>query len=589
MDDEETSVRAPDEQAADVREGLARLGLRAVGATDGAGPWAAVSADGTEHEVTVVSVSTPDRWEMLRTRTTALLALEHENVVPLVGAMPVGDRAAPAPRTLVLVWLAARARARGAAGPRASEVGAGSALPGARVLDVLVGACRGAVALRACGIAVPAAAVDVLVAEAAYAPCATSPLQLHPWPWALVDARTQTSVVGGAGAHDEPHDEAHVHEARDEPHDVTRRIAQRFVRHLERTGAGAPRAVRDLLDAATGTTAPAPGDLAMRALDLRAAIDADPGAHPDVPAGPEAPGPPALTPTAADWRAIVRDAEAFTVVPPPQARSAAGSAAGSVARSAARSTERDSARSTVRPHDGQGGPRSSPVAPSPSRSDVRRTSSLPGRPASRPLPRARGARRAPRAVVVAGVVTVVVAGAAALLHERSGAPGLPRPAHVASAPDAPVVPAPDAPAASAGGAPTSPTPTPGDPAEAARRATVGRVDVLAGLAPVAAEDLASTTAAVEARLAAIVGPGPVRDADLALVARVLRGEETPPRARAEVSAAEVLAQDATTASVAVTYTLVPGGGELRHTLRLTRADGTWKVVSVELTGTGPTP
>ncbi|QIK83727.1 hypothetical protein [Sanguibacter sp. HDW7] len=575
MDDEETCGRESDERAADVREGLTRLGLNAVGTTDGALPWTAVSADGAEHEVTVLTVGAASRWELLRTRTTALLGLEHENVVPLVGAMPVGDRAAPAPRTLVLVWLAASARRTG--GPQVSDAGAG--LPGARMLDVLVAACRGAVALRACGVSVPAAAVDALVADAARDPGADSPLQLHPWPWALEVARTRPAAAGDAGASAVPYDDEPYG---DEPHDLTRGVAQRLVRHLERTGAGAPRAVRDLLAAATGTSAPAPGDLAMRALALRAAIDADPEGYPDVQArseetlvdrptvdrnpdvqaGPEASGSPVLTATTADWRAIVRDGEAFAVAPPPQARR----------------TARGSARVSARPGVGPVGTRTSLAAPTPANSDLRRASSLPGRAASRPLPRSRTVRRPPRAAVTAGIVLVVVAGTAALLHLKGGRLGPQQPASAASVP-------------TTSGAGTSASPTPGQdgPAEAARRATVGRVDVLAGLAPVPAEDLASTTASVEARLATIVGPGPVRDADLSLVSRVLRGEETPPRVRAEVSSVEVLAQDATAASVAVTYALVPGGSELHHTLRLTHADGAWKVVSVEVTDLVPTP
>lgn len=121
---------------------------------------------------------------------------------------------------------------------------------------------------------------------------------------------------------------------------------------------------------------------------------------------------------------------------------------------------------------------------------------------------------------------------------------------------------------------------PGDPAAAARRATVGRVELLAALASVPESRRTQTAADVDARLGELVAAGPLRDVDRVFVERVLRGEEVPPQVRAEVRTAEVVSQDSTSATVAMTYALLPGGGAMQQTLRLVLDAGVWKVVSV---------
>lgn len=104
--------------------------------------------------------------------------------------------------------------------------------------------------------------------------------------------------------------------------------------------------------------------------------------------------------------------------------------------------------------------------------------------------------------------------------------------------------------------------------------------MLAALVPVPAEQRAQSAAEVDARLGELVAAGPVRDADRALVERVLEGAETPPRVRAHVIATELVSHDEASATVAMTYALLPDEALIRQSLRLVLVDGAWKVASV---------
>lgn len=559
--------------ASDVDEALLRLGLRLVDDRDKPGPWTAESNDGAVHEVTALAVESVERWELLRTRTTALLGLEHENVVPLVGALPVGDPDAAAPRTLVLVWLPVPAQRRPDVA-RATTV--------RELLDVLVTACRGTVALRACGIDVPgAAAVASLLASDAQ----QERPQLHPWRW----CGEPTSVTVGMS-------------------DVTRAVAGAVARQAERDGTALPRRVRDLLTAGTGPAAPAPGDLAVRAIELLGDASVTTSSSTPGTAEAETRG----EAVGGDWREIVRGGPAPLVVAPPQARRhgrlrppapgerrshdlADGSAAAPLTTLPARPTA--PTRVAVSPTE-QGGRRASDaqafateIPGARGRTAAARTA---GGPSLRGLrrPGGRGRRRG----VVVGVVLLVAGGVGVAVH---GAPFADaprsRPAAASATPqvtaappsqpeDHPVAVGASAPGADAAGTDPVPEATeqsgPGDPAAAARRATIGRVELLAALTPVPASRLTQTAADVDARLGELVAAGPVRDADRAFVERVLRGEEVPPQVRAEVRTAEVVSQDSTSATVAMTYAILPGGGAMQQTLRLVLDAGVWKVVSV---------
>ncbi|WP_102508375.1 hypothetical protein [Sanguibacter massiliensis] len=546
----------------DVDEALLRLGLRLVDARDTTGPWTAESNDGVVHDVTALAVESVERWEVLRTRTTALLGLEHENVVPLVGALPVGDPDAAAPRTLVLVWLPAPAQRR----PDVAR-----ATTARELLDVLVTACRGTVALRACGIDVPgAAAVASLLASDAQ----QDRPQLHPWRW----CGEPTSATVGLS-------------------DVTRAVAGAVTRRAERDGTVLPRRVRDLLAAGTGPAAPAPGDLAVRAIELLGDASAKTSSSMPGATGAETRG----EAVGGDWREIVRGSPAPLVVAPPQARRhgrlrppepgerrphglADGIAVAPGTTLPARPTDRTRS-AAARPTE-QGGRRSSHARASATAIPSARGHSVGARTAGgaslRGLRRPGGYGR--RRGVVVGVVLLVAGGVGVAVH---GAPfgDAPR-SRPAAAPSTPQVTAapPSQPGADAAGTDpvmeaTEPS-GPGDPAAAARRATVGRVELLAALAPVPAARRTQATADVDARLGELVAAGPVRDADRAFVERVLSGDEVPPQVRAEVRTADVVSQDSTSATVAMTYALVPGGGVMQQTLRLVLDAGVWKVVSV---------
>jgi len=557
MEETTTDVRDDDaSHARDVAEALARLGLRAATAPEGPGPWEATADDGTRHVVTAVGVGTVERWDELRVRTTALLALEHENVVPLVAAMPVGVPSEAAPRTLVLVWLPDDPGRSGGGGTDgvaadAGPVGVGTAHAGtagagpagvAEVLDVLVAACRGTVALGACGIVVPGEAAVAGILARPGGPGARR--EVDPWPW----------CVRGSGPVPAPHDD-------------TRAIAAALADRVARAGARLPRAVVALLEDAAGPAAPAPGDLAMRALALRdtvgpwsAEADVTTVGGTDAGVGRAAGGP--------DWRALVSEGGRPRPVPPPHARRGPGTAPTATGTLPRRSRPRGGAvpPGGAVPQGGRAG------------GTLRR--------------RPRGRSRHPRAVlgVVAALVVVpaVVVGVTSL--QRATA------THVGSAPSA-TVPEPasgPAPGPTPGPAPTPvPAPEPAgtqvpataaavaaDPVEAARRATVGRVAVLAGLAPVPEDQRPGAAASVGARLGEIVAPGPVREADMELVGSVLRGEAAAPPVRAVVTASRLVAADATTASVEVTYELVPDGGVHRQVLGLVVDDGGWKVATV---------
>ncbi|MBD9700219.1 hypothetical protein IGS67_12095 [Flavimobilis sp. GY10621] len=557
----------------DVDEALLRLGLRLVDDRDTTGPWMAESNDGVVHDVTALAVESVERWEVLRPRTTALLGLEHENVVPLVGALPVGDPDAEAPRTLVLVWLPALAQRR----PDVAR-----AATARELLDVLVTACRGTVALRACGIDVPgAAAVASLCAAGAW----QERPQLHPWLWCGEPPAASSDLS-----------------------DVTRAVAGAVARQAERDGTALPRRVRDLLTAGTGPAAPAPGDLAVRAIELLGDASVTTSPSTSGVAGAAAHG----EALGGDWREIVRGGPAPLVVAPPQARRhgrlrppepgerrthdpAAGSTAAPATTLPARPTAptRVAASSTGqrgrRPSDAQAS--SAQVPGAPGRTAAART---PGGASLRGLRRPSGRGR--RHGVVVGVVLLVAGGVGVAVH---GAPfgdaPRSRPAAASATPqvtaappsqpeDHPVAAGAPAPGAHASGTDPVPEDTevsgPGDPAAAARRATVGRVELLAALAPVPASRRTQAAADVDARLGELVAAGPVRDADRAFVERVLSGDEVPPQVRAEVRAAEVVSQDSASATVAMTYALVPGGGAMQQTLRLVLDGGGWKVVSV---------
>ena len=548
--------------ASDVDEALLRLGLRLVDDRDKPGPWTAASNDGVVHEVSALAVESVERWEVLRTRTTALLGLEHENVVPLVGALPVGDPDAAAPRTLVLVWLPAPAQRRPDVA-RATTV--------RELLDVLVTACRGTVALRACGIDVPGAAA---VASLLMSDAQQGRPQLHPWRW----CGEPTSATVGLS-------------------DVTRAVAGAVTRRAERDGTVLPRRVRDLLAAGTGPAAPAPGDLAVRAIELLGDASAMTNSSMPGATGAETRG----EAVGGDWREIVRGSPAPLVVAPPQARRhgrlrlpepgekrshdlADGIAAAPGTTLPARPADRTRS-AAVRPTE-QGGRRSSHARASATAIASARGHAAGARTAGgaslRGLRRAGGYGR--RRGVVVGVVLLVAGGVGVAVH---GAPfgdePRSRPAAASSTPQVTAAP-PSQPGADAAGTDpvteaTEPS-GPGDPAAAARRATVGRVKLLAALAPVPAERRTQTAADIDARLGELVAAGPVRDADRAFVERVLSGEEAPPQVRAEVRTAEVASQDSTSATVAMTYALVPGGGAMQQTLRLVLDAGVWKVVSV---------
>lgn len=585
---------------ADVEEAMRRLGLHLLDGPHGPGPWRAESADGVVHEVTACAVGDVERWEMLRARTTALLGLEHENVVPLVGAMPLGDLDAAAPRALVLVWLPTKVEQRR---------GDDETVTAGTLLDALVVACRGVVALRTCGIAVPgAAAVASLLAQDG----ARVRAQLHPWPWCeVVDAPVA------------------------ELSDVTRAVAGAVAQRAARARTALRGPVRELLATAAGPGAPAPGDLAMRAIELlddpsvlRAAGPVDP--VPDAGTAPDATGAGDRGERpGSDWRAIVRGGTSPLVVSPPQARRhrrlrAAGhgrtvpDGSEELADATATSMPMDVVAGSVRPqtpprsgHVARAGVRAVPrtlaaragggpreeVGPSPAeRSSLRALS----------RPRAGGRRRGVTmgaALLAAGAVCAVSFGPGTWDVSWSGTTQAPGPGAAmpsASAPPAPApgasttVPRSDGPPGA--GAPESGAADPGtgpgtaaapaadgpseDPTVAARRATVRRIEVLAALVPVPAEQRAQSAAEVDARLGELVAAGPVRDADRALVERVLEGAETPPRVRAHVIATELVSHDEASATVAMTYALLPDEAPIRQSLRLVLVDGAWKVASV---------
>lgn len=591
--DERRDVGAGDTvpRDADAREAMSRLGLRARPGPATSSGWRAADADGAEYCLTALAIESPEHWDLVRMRTTALLALEHENVVPLVGAMPVGDPAQPAPRTLLLVWPGGEVTPARAA--RAEDEPAAAFGSIIEALDVLVAACRAGVALRSCGTAVPGAAiVDALVAcagepsSAGTDPRVTTPpadprsrLRVHPEPW--------------CGAPDEPALPAH---------DLTREVAAAIRHEVERAGLDVPAGVRNLLADGSGLAAPAPGDLAARALDLRERVLGD--------GSPPLPGPttthtqvvPETLPAGGhlDWRALVRDAGAPTVSPPPQARLttrrrppptrtviAAPGGQGREQRGSSRSPGADVLGSAS-------GPRARGAALPRGRRPVRELRMPPGAARSGPLgelgrarpdaaARVHGPRdasrrgRVLRLAVVAVLLTGGGVGAARVAVDASHR-DVTTGGHADAATARSRV-SPDDVAGPATSPGRSPMPT-GGPAEVARRATVERVEILAAIEAVAEPSREAVLEEVAARLATFVAPGPVHDADLALVGQVLRGETTVPSVRADVSAADVVRHDATSADVLVTYSLEPDGEALRHTLGLVHDGGVWKVASV---------
>ncbi|MGP7961140.1 hypothetical protein ACTVCO_10085 [Sanguibacter sp. A247] len=585
-DGSRTLASAPQESRADVadadvREAMARLGLQAQPRDDAGGVWRAIDADGATYDLTALSIDSGERWELVRARTSALLVLEHENVVPLVGAMPVGDAADPAPRSLVLVWPGGQMLPE-----ESSRAVRGDDDPASRprsvldALDVLVAACRAGVALRSCGLPVPGGVlVGELLArlrEVGPGEDARSSLRLHPQPW--------------CGMPDVPAPPSH---------DVTREVAATLAREIERAGLVVPGSMRTVLSDGSGLAAPAPGDLAARALDLRERLGESVVAEAPGQLTPRAQLTPGALPTSEhlDWRALVRGAGPL-VAPAPQARRTAHLApsgtrlgltrraetgAGPVGR--ARSRPPLVLRSASSPRGGEDGlpPRRSERPgswPTPGarrdggrlgrgRLDTPRRSSVLGSSTRR----GRAWRLAAAVVLVVGVGS----GGVRLALDASSRDGTDARKDVATTRGA-VAAARDA------GAAAGETPQAEGPADAARRATVERVEVLAGLAAVPEPSRKAAMDEVAARLATFVAAGPVRDADLALVGRVLRGEATLPSVRAQVREAEVVRSDARSADVLVTYQLEPGGEPLRHTLGLVHDAGTWKVASVTPVG-----
>jgi len=515
MNEMRTAGHMHEPSSRDVAEAFAGLGLRAPQELAGPGPWLVPDAEGVRHAVAAVPVDGAERWDLLRARATALLDLDHENVVPVVAAVPVGDPAAPAPRTLVVV------RNLGAVDDGGDVRAPGDGrTAGVRVLGILAAACRGTVALGTCGVVVPGPAAVRAVLDDPSGRSETARARVDPWPWCL-----EPEVLAPA------------------PAEVTRSIVAALARHVEEARLELPHEVRVLLAEAAGPGAGAPGDLAARALAVRRTLGA-------------------------------------TVDAAVAGASGGAGAAGAESRRAAEGSRgtrgsRGDVMAALRAADG-------PVSRSRRRGSV-------------PRDRGRGPVRNHRAVgVTAGLLVVVVAVAVAV-HGRHLLPadepaGPGATAHAGSGAGSAAPTAARAPEAGTGVAVPGSTPGavphapdragPGDPAEAARRATVGRVAVLAGLSAVPADERGGATADAEARLARHVAPGPVRDADMRLVGAVLRGETAPPRVSADVRAVEVVRSDASSATVEVTYSLVPGGTVHRQSLGLVVVDGAWRVATV---------
>lgn len=560
---------------ADVAEALATLGLAADGPLGGSGPWIARTGTGDEHLVTATRVADEPAWERLRHRTTALLDLAHEAVVPLLGAVPVGDRTERTPRTVVLVWM----RPDDAPVPvRAAD----------DVVALVVAASRAVVAARTCGVHVPG---DDAVEALRGGPGGLLRLWLGPW-WDAADAPCA------------------------DPADATRGVAAAVALRVARAGTRLPRALLDLLADGVGPRPPAPGTFAVRALETlpgpglqaaagpggegKPAAPARPdGAHAGRPAdtarparaeGAEPTEPPARATPPVDWRALVT-AGPPRVVPPRGARRRARGVPERVPvpvvagqrPALPRPTGRTAgARRSVRPAGGF-------------RTDGRTGPSMRVGPHG-----GGGARRAAPRVLAALATIGVFVGVATFAVLPSG-PG-PGPGSSAT-PDTGHSAAPSTDRTAASGTadvrtgPTGTAPGAADVVAAAQRATLGRVATLAAVSPVPEPERAARERDVVDALREHVAPGPVLESDAALVRAVLAGEVDVPDVRAEVLGVELVALDETSARVVVAYVLradeggggadgtpAPSEDELRQELTLVPDGGSWRVRAV----VGPT-
>lgn len=481
--------------------------------------------------MTYVAVTPEVPWETLRDRVTRLMTVEHEHVVPLLGAAPVPGSDAERPRGVLLVWEEP--------GVRLDDLSRRADLALGHVVGALVAAGRALAALHAHDLA--AGTGDVLAA-----------LRVRADGDVRILADDGLSVAG---------DLLDPSGRREAVRALARAGHGLLARSVEPDGAA-----RDLahLLATTGldpqTEPPAPGTLAAMCLEIHL---------------------PAL---AADWARIV--------APPPEPEPTAPLVTPPV--EAALTLDRvDASARTWREHiEQQPAPaqgRRRAVAPGATRSRrahpaaPSRTPAAAGVGSLRVMLPAQPDRRRSRHRVLAGAAAALVVGTAVgVIQLRGSVPA----DGVAVAQAAPGV---------SGAAPARPqkaeeadqAPARPDPGAAAAALTTRRAELLAGVRTVAPDELAARRAELVTALRSVHTDGPSLAADLALVDKLLDGQSTMPDVTTEVVGTTVVQSTTSAAAVDVDYRIVDAWGTAQQrVVRLTLVweDGAWLADTVSAAG-----